>query len=991
MRMTLKPILALVAVLALVCTAVPFYAWGLDLGTDGDNLITNGSFEEGSAGWVVGGTSAVQTGDAHDGDKAMLLACSTAWGETLTQVVAVEPNTDYVLTYWAKRGTGNTPWDLFIYNKNTMTVLQPSSGNNWITAGALWTKQTLEFNSGAAANLFLKFCPENNGGGTMLVDEVVLTKKGGDTPGQPDQPDQPDQPSVLDNGDFEAGLAGWNAGGNTAIDISGAHGGQNAVLLSHPSAWGEALTRTVAVEAGTDYVLTFWYKRVSGSGAWNIFIYDGGISKVLPYTSGENWFGTTGSEWAQHTIHFNSGTYTSVFLKFCPESVTAGTFLLDDVALNKKGEEPDNPDDPDHPDDPDQPTVKPLDNGDFEAGTEGWQVGGETAIDTSAPHGGQNAMLLSHPSAWGEALMRTVAVEANTEYTLTFWYKRVSGSGAWDAFVLNPSSMAALQYTSGDVWFGSFEQTWVQHTVTFNSGALTSVVLKFCPESATSGTFLLDDVSLTKPGEEPDTPTPPEPPAPSKDPLTLSAYTTTQNRPINAKDNLVKNSGFESVKSAQWNVDTFLSESLTVVEDPAAQEGDKVLYFNTTAVAESEAQWHIFWVDVEPNTEYAFSAWMKGAFLSQDNAARATIGVIDPDTKKFLVDRTQKLSTEQRQLVPPAWDNVWHLRSVTFNSGEKTQVGIALYGYGSQLWVDDIALYPLSAGTKHTDPKVVSSVSIRYGNDYYTCENEDSLTENVRMDDASSDFWQTGTGWRNGFLSFEKSKYEYGTSLKYTASEDANGVHYVKWIDVKPHTEYVFSADIKVLQDGYGKLALMDGKKWGTLSFFEIDFSAINYGEDWFKATIGFNSDVFTTIGIAVVDAGGEALIDNIRLFEAADGADVTDPYIQPPKAPEEEEPSEQEEPSDPEEWPVTPEPSVPTQPEETPVVDEQPEPYPDDTAPIEPVPDEPQPGISPVTEESDLTWLWIGLGAVVVLAGGAVTLFFLLKKRKETAAPTNE
>ncbi len=1132
MRMTVKPMLALIAVVALLCTVVPFYAWGL--GTDADNLLSNGGFESDADGWMVGGNSAVQTGDTHSGDKAMLLSHSSAWGETLTRVVAVEKNTDYTLTFWAKRASGTTVWDMFVYNKDTMTVLPLTGGNNWITAGALWTQNTLTFNSGAAANLFLKFCPESSTGGTLLVDDVVLTKKS-------TEPDIPDQPVVeaLTNGDFEAGLEGWTVGGNTALDTTASHGGEKAVLLSHPSAWGEALTRTVAVEKNTDYILTFWYKRVSGNGAWNIYIYDGGISQVLPYTSGENWFGTSGPEWAQHTVRFNSGSNTAVFLKFCPESAIAGTFLLDDVSLVKEGEEPDQPDnpdqppmkplenggfeaglegwtvggntaldttashsgekavllshptawgealtrtvavekntdyiltfwykrvsgngawniyiydggisqvlpytsgenwfgtsgpewaqhtvrfnsgsntsvflkfcpesavagtfllddvslvkegeEPDQPDNPDQPQVKPLENGGFEAGIEGWQVGGDSAIDTSGPHGGKNAMLLSHPTAWGEALTRTVAVEENTDYTFTFWYKRVSGGGAWDAYVLNPTTMGALTYQSGTTWFGSAEKTWIEHTITFHSGNLTSVVLKFCPESATAGTFLLDDVSLLKEGEEPDPPTPPEPPVPSKDPLMLSSFSVTQNRPLNAEANLLKNGSFESVKSALWNVDTFLGDTVTVVEDPTAQDGNKSLYFHTSGTTESEAQWHVFWVDVQPNTEYVFSAWLKGAFMSQDNAARATVGVIDPDNQRFLVDRTQKFSTDLRQLVPPAWDTRWHLRSVSFHSGEKTRIGIALYGYGSQLWIDDMALFEVDSGEKYTSANSLASVSLQYDLDHYTCENQDSLTDNVRMDDASSDFWQSGTGWRNGFLSFAENKYEYGTSLKYTASEEKDGVHYIKWLEVKPHTEYVFSADMKVLQDGYGKLVLLDGKKRGVMSFAEADFSSVNYGEDWFQFVVGFNSDVFDTIGIGIVDAGGEALFDNIRLFEAADGADVTDPYVEPPKAPEE----EPDDPpfSEPMEWPeepVIPEPSQPIQPD----IGEQPEPYPDDPTPIDPIPDEPQPGISPITEDTDLMWLWIGLGTVVVLAGGAVAVFLLMKKRKKTAPPSNE
>ena len=51
---------------------------------------------------------------------------------------------------------------------------------------------------------------------------------------------------------------------------------------------------------------------------------------------------------------------------------------------------------------------------------------------------------------------------------------------------------------------------------------------------------------------------------------------------------------------------------------------------------------------------------------------------------------------------------------------------------------------------------------------------------------------------------------------------------------------------------------------------FEFDKDV--YGSDWGRYYIQFNTSAFTRIGIAVCDLGGEALIDNLRLFKTADG-----------------------------------------------------------------------------------------------------------------------
>ena len=64
-----------------------------------------------------------------------------------------------------------------------------------------------------------------------------------------------------------------------------------------------------------------------------------------------------------------------------------------------------------------------------------------------------------------------------------------------------------------------------------------------------------------------------------------------------------------------------------------------------------------------------------------------------------------------------------------------------------------------------------------------------------------------------------------------------------------------------------------------------IDFDQYYYGVDWFNTTVNFNSGNFDRIGIAVVDAGGEALIDNMRLFERVDMVEggINDKYVEPP------------------------------------------------------------------------------------------------------------
>ncbi|MBR5524857.1 MAG: hypothetical protein IKU51_06295, partial [Clostridia bacterium] len=362
-------------------------------------------------------------------------------------------------------------------------------------------------------------------------------------------------------------------------------------------------------------------------------------------------------------------------------------------------------------------------------------------------------------------------------------------------------------------------------------------------------------------------------------PLKLISTGLVMNRPVTPAVNLIEDGSFES-DTGTWAVDTFLGDTVSVVTDATAPEGDKSLYFDTSS--RETGEWRIVWVDVTPNTDYIFSTWIKGAYLSEDNRGYATVGVVDPATQRYIpYDHKKPFYTQSKQLVPTAWDDAWHLRSISFNSGDRERVGVALYGCGTRMWVDGMALYESSRGVKYVSENMKGVVGFGYGAEYGGCDDADSVTENIRMDDVTSDYWQSGSGWKNGFMRMVDNAYEYGTSLQYTASADPRGLYYIKWVPVEAHTNYTFSVDMKVLESGGGRLMLMNGKKSNRTSFVEFDFNGEDYGYDWFSLMLDFNTDTFTTIGIAVMDAGGVALLDNIRLFKTEDGKDVEDEYLE--------------------------------------------------------------------------------------------------------------
>ena len=525
-------------------------------------------------------------------------------------------------------------------------------------------------------------------------------------------------------------------------------------------------------------------------------------------------------------------------------------------------------------------------NGDLEMGsTNTWEID-SAVIDSSVKHSGNYSLKLTATSAYSGAAYKTIPVRKNATVTVSFYYR----------YAENPAGKLYHVYTykGENPWIGaysgaeaSFTATsanytqWKQATYTFNSGDYEAIYLKFCPEGNGSVPCYIDDlVVISVGGDEPVT-------APY-----LTSFGTRYNRPRSTADNLLVNGGFESVSNAQWNMSTFIKGNLSVVADATAPEGGKALYFNSGTAA--TAVWHTFPVTVEKNTQYTFSAWVKSPRLSTTNRATATFGVMGSANQFLVYEKyngnghgSATLSTTTMQLMATAPDGEWHLRSVTFNSGYNTTVYVGVYGAASQLYLDDMALFKSAYGVEYISPLRTDTITADTNTDNRYCADDSTLVPDPNMSsEASQQYWSDNPAWRNGFLSFAESEDDHATVLKYAESDHPEwGLHYIRWIDVTPNTDYTFTVDVKRLTAGGGRIALLDDNVLSPVEFYAIPFSATDSA--WQTYSITFNSGVYSRIGLAVVDGGGAAYMDKVRLFKTADGiadepADTLQPALKP-------------------------------------------------------------------------------------------------------------
>ena len=794
--------------------------------------LINGDFETGEFDpWEGGNKMAIVTDDVHGGDYAAKVVGGQWAG--IGQYVDVTPNTDYRFSFWVRYESGSNAQACYIMDGKASKNLYVYDVKPGKTAG--WTKYEFVFNSGDQSKLLLSFKVTASKESALVYDDVTFTPLGA-----------VQFDGYLYNGSFETGdKAKWDGGASFDI-VTDAQDGSYALHLSGD---GYAnIGQAVPTKANTDYSVVVWAKKVNGNGKFAILYKDKNETKNV-----ESFYIDPTDEWAKYVVTFNTGDYPEGHVLLMADS-TKNTAYVDNISMMEG---------------------KPINwngiigNGDFESGDmTNWEnVGSESeVIKTEGAYDGEYALNLKG-GQWS-SIRQTVKTKVNTEYTLTFYVKRMAGAdgvAVWlkdgDKNLLDPDGNEI-----GGVFDVSEADGWLKVEHTFNSFDRTTVDVLFGLMN-NGNEYLIDGIHLATREK------------PTAKPLTLYSFGQVNNRPQKAEDNLIVNGGFESTEGAQWKTYTFMDDTVSVIEDANAMEGNKVLYFNSSAVSEKTK--HVFWVTVEPNTNYTFSAFVKGAYLSKDNLCTATFGVVDPDTENFLIysGERNKNSKTTYQLVPPCWDNEWHLRSVAFNSGEKTKIGIAIYGASSQMYLDDIALYKSDAGEKYIPDVMSGVISAKIGT-YAGCDPEDNLVGNFNLNDAKDTFWSTGYGWKNGTLDIYEDEYGYRNSLRYTASDNPVGVHYIKWIDVEPNTAYTFSLDMKILESGSGYLALIDSKPSKPIQFVNLSFDKDAFGEDWFDYFVDFNTDSYDRIGIVIVDKGGQALFDNIRIFKAEDGKDVVDDYV---------------------------------------------------------------------------------------------------------------
>ena len=296
--------------------------------------------------------------------------------------------------------------------------------------------------------------------------------------------------------------------------------------------------------------------------------------------------------------------------------------------------------------------------------------------------------------------------------------------------------------------------------------------------------------------------------------------------------------------------------------------------------------------DLKPDTNYWLTLFVKAAAVTSVEDSFITFGMTVPQTGDFILmadpasEGGRPYKTGQ-QLVPMAYDNQWHVLTVPFNTRELTKLNFTIDGLNCEVWFDNIYIFE-EVNAKH----FVSPVTVK-GEAAVTdsnpkllgCQEDQNLFENHDLSDGDA-FWGENSHkfgvFGNALTVADSGSKGYGNALHYLAGRP-NGTYYIKWIDVQPHTEYTFSARYAIAQPGEGFMGLINGycleSEVTENRLFPTMIQQFGFGEDsylesqaWQTAAVSFNSGERNRIGFVICDAGGEAYIDELRLFQSVDG-----------------------------------------------------------------------------------------------------------------------
>lgn len=500
-------------------------------------------------------------------------------------------------------------------------------------------------------------------------------------------------------------------------------------------------------------------------------------------------------------------------------------------------------------------------------------------------------------------LSQTMPVKANTNYAFEFWYKG-EFTGEAPVWAISKGNTFA-----GDsvINRGSLETStdWSKKRVVVSSGD--NEALNVCFQSVPGAEYKIDDITFEETDEAAEAFEAEAVSATVGDPAGGSFYSSTF---YIAKDgtNLLENGGFEEDATGASNDALIISGSnLSVVtDDELVFDGNRSIKM----IAGDREENYAIPFSVEPNKEYYVSFFIKcdpksGWYKDLEKFSPLTYGITDFSTGKFLKGNDNTELKENMQFMLPAYNNRWYMASFSLKSNDSTKLNLVIRMHNSTAYLDNVYIFTKENAVVYEAPlKKLGNIKVTDENPE-NLDTDVNLIENFNFSEQDVTFWSSPRNSLYGdTLDITDTKHTIqGNAFHYKSNKRyPNRTYYIKWIDVKPNTEYTFSAKYLIAKTGEGFFGVIDGYKSDLYSItenlvypkfvkkFSFDTDSYDVNQNWQNVGVSFNTGDRNRIGIVVHDRGGEAYIDDVRLFESTNGkrlVEITDnfPKVLEPKS----------------------------------------------------------------------------------------------------------
>ena len=448
---------------------------------------------------------------------------------------------------------------------------------------------------------------------------------------------------------------------------------------------------------------------------------------------------------------------------------------------------------------------------------------------------GQHAFKWVGSNQWDSRMMWYANLEEDTDYEVSFMYKSTGDRdksptiamaytpGFWDGgWLTMPNHMGQADWdnpqTADQVWANLImDGEWHEYKITFNTSSLSdNFCLYLMNDAWGEHTTYIDNIYLAKKSE----------------------------------------SQLSDDEGTTAEVTEWISQKLGVSSDSKNLIGsaDRVLNFETGDVYNTM----ILEVPVKPETDYMFSAFVKGAYLGDGNKPNAVFGVANPRSGLYLMTapvmdgNTVVTYPFSSSMTTPCWDNDWHQRGLIFNSGDLETVYLMVSGRNTKLDLKDMVLCEAGDAVAPAADEPLAAITgvTNTPENEQNCKDADNLLQDVDLSKGSG-FGSVASMTQDGLLL-------NGSRL---------GASYVLWMDVQPNTNYTFTVQVKGVKAGANVIGLMDSN---TLPQTFQEWNRLSYKEEWTSYSVRFNSGEHQKIAFYAYDGGGEILLRNFRLFESS-------------------------------------------------------------------------------------------------------------------------